>query len=70
MALNQPPINELARKAENRYTLVIEAAKRARELVGGAEPLIDPKGRKPVTIAVEEINRGLLTLRRNEEEEE
>ena len=45
-------------------------AKRARQLVAGAQPLIDPKDMKPVTIAIEEINRGLLTYHRNLEDEE
>lgn len=69
MPLNQPPINELVKKADCRYTLVVESSKRARELVAGAQPLIDPKEMKPVTVAVEEINRGLLTYRRNLEDE-
>lgn len=70
MPLNQPPINELVKKADCRYTLVVESSKRARELVAGAQPLIDPKDRKPVSIAVEEISRGLLAYRRNLEDEE
>ena len=70
MPLNQPPINELVKKADCRYTLVVESSKRARELVAGAQPLIDPKDRKPVSIAVEEINRGLLAYHRNLEDEE
>ena len=48
-----------------RYTLVVEASKRARQLVDGAQPLIDPKDMKPLKIAVEEINRGLLTYERD-----
>ncbi|MCI5772834.1 MAG: DNA-directed RNA polymerase subunit omega [Clostridiales bacterium] len=70
MPLNQPPISELVKKAECRYTLVVESSKRARELVAGAQPLVDPKDRKPVAIAVDEINRGLLTFHRNLEDEE
>ena len=38
--------------------------------VGGSQPLIDPKDMKPVSIAVEEINRGLLAYHRNLEDEE
>ena len=38
---------------------------RARQLVDGAQPLIDPKDMKPLKIAVEEINRGLLTYQRD-----
>ena len=70
MAVNKPAIDELCEKVDCRYTLVVESAKRARELVGGAQPLIDPKDKKPVSIAVDEINRGLLTYRRNLEDEE
>ncbi len=70
MAVNKPGIVELCEKVDCRYTLVVESAKRARELVGGAQPLIDPKDMKPVSIAVDEINRGLLTYRRNLEDEE
>ncbi|MBQ4552799.1 MAG: DNA-directed RNA polymerase subunit omega [Clostridia bacterium] len=69
MPINKPGIRELTEKVDCRYTLVIEASKRARQLVAGATPLIDPKEMKPVTVAVEEINRGLLTYRRNLEDE-
>lgn len=70
MAVNKPAIDELCEKVDCRYTLVVETAKRARELVGGAQPLIDPKDKKPVSIAVDEINRGLLSYHRNLEDEE
>ena len=70
MPINKPGIRELTEKVDCRYTLVIEASKRARQLVAGAQPLIDPKDRKPVSIAVEEINRGLLSFRRSLEDEE
>jgi len=70
MPVNKPAIDELCEKVDCRYTLVVEAAKRARELVGGAQPLIDPKDKKPVSIAVDEINRGLLSYHRNLEDEE
>ena len=65
-----PPIGELLKKVDCRYTLAVEAAKRAREIIGGAAPLIDTKETKPLSIAIEEINRGLLTYRRNLEDEE
>ena len=65
MSVNKPAIDELCQKVDCRYTLVVESAKRARELVGGAQPLIDPKDMKPLKIAVEEVNRGLLTYDRD-----
>ena len=70
MSVNKPGIVELSKKVDCRYTLVIEAAKRARQLVPGAQPLVEPTDMKPVTLAIEEINRGLLTYRRNLEDEE
>lgn len=64
-----PPIGELLKKVDCRYTLAVEASKRAREIIGGAMPLIDTKETKPLAIAIEEINRGLITYSRNEEDE-
>lgn len=65
-----PPIGELLEKVDCRYTLAVEAAKRARELIGGSMPLIETKETKPLSIAIEEINRGLITYSRNEDDEE
>ena len=65
-----PPIGELITKVDCRYTLAVEASKRARELIGGSMPLIDTKEFKPLSIAIEEINRGLITYSREEEEPE
>ena len=63
----EPPIGELLKKVDCRYTLAVEASKRARELIGGAMPLIDTKETKPLSIAIEEINRGLISYTREEE---
>ena len=65
-----PPIGELLEKVDCRYTLAVEASKRARELIGGSMPLIDTKEFKPLSIAIEEINRGLITYSREEDEPE
>ena len=70
MPINKPTIDDLCKKVDSRYTLVVESAKRARELVDNAQPLIDAKDKKPVSIAVSEIDRGLLTYHRNLEDEE
>ncbi len=64
-----PPIGQLLEKVDCRYTLAVEASKRAREIIGGAVPLIDTKETKPLAIAIEEINRGLITYSRREEDE-
>ena len=39
--LVDPPIEKLLPKVENRYTLALSVAKRARQLVDGAEPLVE-----------------------------
>ena len=70
MPIVQPTIVELSEKVDSRYTLVVEASKRARQLVDGAQPLIDPKENKPLKVAIEEINRGLLTYERDPEVQE
>jgi DNA-directed RNA polymerase subunit omega len=70
MAIVNPTIVELCEKVDCRYTLVVEASKRARQLLAGAQPMVDPKEMKPLQIAVDEINRGLLTYSRNPDMEE
>ena len=65
-----PPIGELLEKVDCRYTLAVEASKRARELIGGSMPLIDTKETKPLSIAIEEINRGLISYSRKDDEEQ
>lgn len=70
MAMINPPIGELLAKVDCRYTLAVEASKRARQLIGGAQPLITPKDTKPLVIAIEEINRGLISYTREGQEVE
>ncbi len=70
MAIVNPSIVELSEKVDCRYTLVVEASKRARQLVAGGQALIDTKEMKPLKVAVEEINRGLLTYARNPDMED
>ena len=65
-----PPIGELLSKVDCRYTLAVEASKRAREIIAGNMPLFETKETKPLSIAIEEINRGLISYSREEEEEE
>ncbi|MCL6615030.1 MAG: DNA-directed RNA polymerase subunit omega, partial [Firmicutes bacterium] len=48
-----PPLDELMARVDSRYTLVVAAAKRARQMLEAAPP--DPEGKvlKPVSIALE-----------------
>ena len=70
MSIVEPNVLELLDKAETRYTLVVEASKRGRQLVAGAQPLVDVKDMKPLGVAVEEIDRGLVTYEKPVEMEE
>jgi len=56
-----PSILELLGKVNSRYTLVTMASKRARQIICGAKPLMETTLTKPVTIAINEINDGLIT---------
>ena len=60
-----PSINEIRQKADSRYTLVILAAKRARDLVEGKPRLTSDESEIPVSIAANEINEGLITYKRD-----
>lgn len=56
-----PSINELMKKVDSRYTLVVEAAKRARQLVDGSPKLTKVNSDKEVTIAIHEIADDKIT---------
>ena len=58
MAMIKPPLESLLEKAENKYALVIEVAKRARQLKEGHLPMVDVPSTNPVTVALEEIAAG------------
>lgn len=61
-----PSINEIRQKTDSRYTLVVLAAKRARDIVDGKPMLIDEGNKeKPVSVAAEEIARDFLTYKRD-----
>lgn len=53
--LVKPSIDELLPKTQNRYTLAVLVAKRTRQLVSGAQPLIDSNQPNLVTLASEEV---------------
>lgn len=57
-----PPITELVKKTGSRYALVIETAKRTRQLVNGAPKLSDVETSKDVTVAVNEIYEGKIDI--------
>lgn len=62
-----PPIDEISKKVDNRYTLVVQVAKRARQLVDGQKPLVSVDSHKPVTIAIHEINQEKIHYKKTKE---
>ncbi|HHV79807.1 MAG TPA: DNA-directed RNA polymerase subunit omega [Firmicutes bacterium] len=62
-----PPLSELMKHADSKYTLVIEAARRARQILGQKDTLANLKGRKAVSIALEEIAAGKVRYVRPKE---
>lgn len=54
-------ITDLLQKVDCRYTLVVEAAKRARQLIDGAQPLTEDVSPNPVSQAVNEILKDRIT---------
>jgi DNA-directed RNA polymerase subunit omega len=56
----KPPLEALLDRVENKYALVIVAAKRARQLKDGALPMVDIDSGSPVTVALEEIAAGKI----------
>ncbi len=60
-----PSINEIREKADSRYTLVVMAAKRARDIIEGKPTLTDADVYKPVSLAANEISEDLITYNRD-----
>lgn len=53
----------------SRYSIVMATSKRARQIIAGDEPLVDGIGKKPLSIAVEELNEGKIKILNDEEEQ-
>lgn len=60
-----PPVSELADKVGSRYQLVNVIAQRAREISAEYEANGEPLDEKAVSIAVNEVYSGKLTLSRD-----
>ena len=52
----------------SRYSNVMATAKRARQIIAGEEPLAPGKDRKPLSIAIDELNQGKITILGDDEE--
>lgn len=54
----------------SRYSIVMATAKRARQIIAGDEELVDGKGKKALSVAVEELNQGKIKILSDEFAEE
>ena len=59
----QPVVN-------SRYSIVLATAKRARQLISGAEPMVRPVSNKPLSIAVEEMYQAKVKILNEDESTE
>ena len=46
----------------SRYSIVLATSKRARQILGGEDPLVSSRGKKPLSIAVEELYKGKVKI--------
>jgi DNA-directed RNA polymerase subunit omega len=60
----KPSLDQLIDKVDSKYSLVVAAAKRGRELMNGKPKVVDSKSNKPVTVALEEMVAGRLHIER------
>lgn len=51
----------------SRYSIVMATSKRARQIISGEDPLIEGKDKKPLSLAVEELNQGKIKIIGDEE---
>lgn len=51
----QPPV-------QSRYALVIATSKRARQIIDGAPTYVPSNGKKPLSIAIEELYSGKVNI--------
>ena len=63
-----PPMSELVKKVGSRYLLVNLVSRRAREISQKAEDNEEPLERKPISIAIDEVYTGKLTIKNREEQ--
>ena len=46
----------------SRYSIVMATSRRARQLIGVDEAMVESKDKKPLSVAVEELNQGKIKI--------
>lgn len=59
----QPVVN-------SRYSIVLATSKRARQIIAGDEPLVPAGGKKPLSAAIEELDKGKIKVLAEDAQEE
>ncbi len=67
MSMIYPSIDDLVKRVDSKYTLVIAAAKRARQILDGSPIMVETDSTKDVTIALEEVSQGKLEYEKTKE---
>ncbi len=54
----------------SRYSIVLATSKRARQIIAGEQPLVPGNGKKPLSMAIQELESGQVKIVSAEAEEE
>lgn len=46
----------------SRYSIVMATSKRARQLIGGEDAYVEAEGKKPLSVAIEELNHSKIKI--------
>ena len=65
-----PSYADLINVVNSRYSIVMATSKRARQIIAGDEQLVDGRGKKALSVAVEELNQSKIKILSEEEKEE
>ncbi len=57
-----------AKVVNSRYSIVMATSRRARQIVAGDTPYVESKGKKPLSVAVDELNQGMIKIISDEED--
>ena len=68
-AVNKDADENEANTVNSRYSIVMAAAKRAREIIDGSEPMVAVKNvDKPLSVAIDEMNQSKIRIAGEDEE--
>lgn len=62
-----PSIVDLLEKVDNRYSLIVGTSKRARQIIDGDETFVNVDSKKPLTIAINEVDQDAVLVEREKE---